>query len=146
MRIILSVLAIAAAVLVVPFAAQGGGVSMGFFNVSAVVQPSAILSLDFKPLSFSISEADMARGYIDVPAASVLSVSSGRIVPQVVLEFDPTEGPFKNLSLRSAPTRAAGGGTAVVEANSATIGYRLLLADNAGRTRPAIPLVISITL
>lgn len=146
MRILFSLVAIAGAVFIAPFAAQGGGVSMGFLTVSAIMQPSAVLTLDFKPLSFSISEADIARGYIDVPAASVLSVSSGRIVPQVVLEFDPTEGPFKNLSLRSAPARAAGGGTVAAEANSATIGYRLLLADNAGLTRPAIPLVISITL
>lgn len=155
MRLVLSFLAIAAAVLVAPFAAQGGGVSMGFLGVSAVMQPSAVLTLDFQPLSFSISAEDIERGYIDLPAASVLTVSSGRIVPQVVLEFDPGEGPFKNLSLRSAPAKAAGGGTVAPRegqpmrtayANAATLGYRLLLADKVGRTRPAIPLVLSITL
>lgn len=155
MRIVLSLLVIVVAVLIAPFAAEGGGASMGFLNVSAVMQPSAVLTLDFRPLSFSISEADIERGYIDVPTASVLTVSSGRIVPQVVLEFDPSEGPFKNLSLRSAPAKAAGGATAApregqpmrtADANSATIGYRLLLADKVGRTRPSIPLVLSITL
>lgn len=129
--------------LLAPFAAQGGGVSMGFLGVSAVMQPSAVLLLDFQPLTFSISAEDIERGYVDVPGRSFLSVSSGRVVPQVVLEFDPSEGPFKGLSLRSASAKAAGGSSA---ANAATIAYRLLLTDKVARTRPTIPLVLNITL
>jgi hypothetical protein len=145
-RVLYAVLAVAAGIVFGPLAAQGGGLGMGFLNVSAVMQPSAVLLLDVRSLAFSISAADIERGYIDVPADSFVRVSSGRVVPQVVLEFDPNEGPFRGLSLRSSPLaqRAAGGGTA--GSREAQLRYRFLLADNAARTRPAIPLVLSISL
>jgi hypothetical protein len=144
-RIVYTLLAIALGVVLGPLVAQGGGVGMGFLNVSAVMQPSAVLLLDMKALSFSISPADIERGYVDVPAGSFVRVSSGRVVPQVVIEFDPSEGPFKGLSLRSTPVAQAAGG-ASAPAREAQLGYRFLLADNAARTRPSIPLVVSISL
>jgi hypothetical protein len=75
----------------------------GFLNVRAEVRPSAVLRVEARAAEIRISEADVARGYVDVPAAGVVHVEAGGVIPVAVLDFDPSSGPFRSVSIAGSP-------------------------------------------
>lgn len=84
-----------------PAATEAGGMAQAVVLVSATVQPSAVFKFEVRTPNISIGPADIKRGYIEVAAGSLLSVSAGKVVPVVIVDFAPQEGVFKSLEVRT---------------------------------------------
>ena len=84
-----------------PAATEAGGMAHAVMLVSATVQPSAVFKFEVSTPNISISSADIKRGYIEVAAGSLLSVSAGKLVPIVIVDFAPQEGAFKSVEVRT---------------------------------------------
>jgi hypothetical protein len=136
--------------------------------------PSVVLSLENSAAQVSISEADIARGYIDLPESSLLSVNAGFLNPVLVVDFSPSGSPFKSVEmvtvdlrslvrrtqvLEDSPIVLAGELKAIpsladatrlvaaLESGSATlISYRFRLADDVQPGTYAIPMTVNVGL
>lgn len=84
-----------------PAATEAGGMAQAVVLVSATVQPSAVFKFEVRTPNISIGSADIKRGYIEVAAGWLLSVSAGKVVPMVVVDFAPQEGVFKSVEVRT---------------------------------------------
>jgi len=148
-----------------PLAAKAAGDAIGIVAVSAVVQPSALVKFELQPTGLVVSQADIARGYIEIPAGSFLRVNAGRIVPALVLDFSPGEGVVRSLGVHTdfaspAITKGLAEQTEMSHAvpsekallpgssagNAASIAYRFMLS---GKARPGLapaPLILNIAL
>jgi hypothetical protein len=84
--------------------ASGAGIGMSTIPVAMLVQPSAMVKFEVVPISISISMADIARGYIDIPVGSLLNVKSGQALPPVIIDFSMGDGAFKSVELREPET------------------------------------------
>ena len=94
-----------------PAAAEAAGMAHAVMLVSATVQPSAVFKFEVRTPNISIGSADIRRGYIEVAAGSLLSVSAGKVAAIVVVDFAPQEGVFKSLEVRTERAwRVAAGG------------------------------------
>jgi hypothetical protein len=94
-----------------PAATEAAGMAHAVMLVSATVQPSAVFKFEVRTPNISISSADIKRGYIDVAAGSLLSVSAGKVAAIVVVDFAPQEGVFKSLEVSTERGwRVAAGG------------------------------------
>ena len=91
---------IAAAILGTSVSAFGAGINMSTVPVAAVVQPAALVKFEVVPINISISAADIARGYIDVPVGSLLSIKSGQALPPVIIDFTMGDGVFTAVEVR----------------------------------------------
>jgi hypothetical protein len=100
--------------LTVPARSEAGGMSHGVMLVSASVRPSAMFRFSANSSIIAISAADIERGYVDIPAASLLSVSAGKVPPVVVVEFAPQVSAIKSVEVKTERgwRVAAGGATA----------------------------------
>jgi hypothetical protein len=128
-------IAFAVAALAATAPAVGGGTSAAVLTVSAAVQPSAVLRVQARGANVSISESDIARGYLDVPAGALFTMDTGRVRPQIAAELSPGTGPFRTVEVRSEP---AGGDAAPV--------YRFSFSDRATAGSYQVPLTLSIGL
>jgi len=107
---ILSAIAIGG-LLAVPAASEAGGVGQGVILVSASVRPSATFRFTANFSNITISAADIERCYVDISAASLLSVSAGKVPPVVIVEFAPQEGAIKSVEVKTERGwRVASGG------------------------------------
>jgi hypothetical protein len=154
-----------------PLAAKAAGDAIGIVAVSAVVQPSALVRVELLPTQFAVSEADIERGSIEIPAGSFVRVNAGRIVPAVVLDLSPGEGALKSPDVHTHQFGAADGGFAnarvtkrfaeqaekshavpsdkvspLGSANAASIAYRFVLSGKARPARVPAPLILNIAL
>jgi hypothetical protein len=145
-----TVLAAAALAAAVPAASQR--TAPAILHVSAEVRPSALLRLEARPASVAVTDADIARGYVEVPAAALLSLETGRIRPTVTAEVAPEAGPFRSVEVvtvngRSAaggpPAPAAAGKTGVI---TAALAYRFTFSDKAAPGSYQVPVTLSISL
>jgi hypothetical protein len=133
-----------------PLAAKAAGDAIGIVAVSAVVRPSVLVKVELQPTHFVVGEADIERGYIEIPAGSFVRVNAGRIVPAVVLYFSPGEGVVKSLGVHKEKSHAVPSEKALLPGssagNAASIAYRFVLS---GKARPGLapaPLILNIAL
>jgi len=145
-------LAIALAALLAPaFPIQAGSVSASL-SISVVVPARAVLSVESQPASLEITEADVARGYVEAPATSIVQVRTNSPAGWL-LEFQPLQGPYRSVEVTglgsTAQVSAAGGWLAQPYAGktlvTASLGYRFVLSGDA---RPGLypwPVALSAT-
>jgi len=98
-------------------------------QVHAEVSPSAVLRIETRDVEIRVSEADLARGYVEVPTEGMVRVEAGRATPAAVLEFDPSGGPFRSMAIGGSAGQAT---------------YRLGIAEDARPGRYTLPLGLTI--
>lgn len=134
-------LALALAVLVAPAIPARAGMVSASLSVSVVVPPRAVLSVDSQPAALEITEADVARGWVETPGSLVhvrANSPNGWL-----LEFQPLQGPYRSLEVTglgaTAQVSRTGGWLAQPFAGktlvTAELRYRLVLSDEA---RPGV--------
>lgn len=140
-------LATAALLAMAPGFSIPAGNGIGVLSVNAEVRPSAKFSVALNNAQLVISDADLAAGYVDLPAGSHLSISTGRFRPTVLLEFSPGMGPFKSIEVSADDTsrgaEKAGPATATVVM---ALSFRFSLSGKALPRRHPLPLVLSVEL
>ena len=116
-------------------------------SVGVHVRPSAAFKLHLNNAQLEISNADVARGYIELAAGSRLSMSTGRIRPTVLLDFLPGMGPFKSVEISSEDLWYAAEEIWQHRAVSVTaLSFRFNLIGKAAPGRHELPLVLNIDL
>src|SRR6266567_6905552 len=85
-----AILLLAAVVLVPSLSAASSSVQM---NVSVQVIARTIVTVDSQPASVDITDADVARGYVDLPQSVAFRVRSNA-VNGYTLQFEPIAYPF----------------------------------------------------
>lgn len=126
-----------AAFLVPAFPVHAGTVSASL-TVSVVVPARAVLSVESQPAELEITEADVARGWVEAPEASLVRVRTNSPAGWL-LEFQPLQGPYRTLEVTglgsTAQVSAAGGWLAQPYAGktlvTASLGYRFFLSGDA---------------
>ena len=107
-------------------------------SVSVVVPARAVLSVDSQPTGLQITEADVARGFVEAPGASLVRVRSNSSAGWL-LEFQPLQGPYRALEVTglgaTALVNSTGGWVAQPYAGrtfvTASLGYRFFLSGDA---------------
>ncbi len=145
-------LAFALAAFIAPALPAHAGSISASLSVTVVVPARAVLSVESQPPSLQITEADIARGYVETPGASLLRVRTNSPAGWL-LEFQPLQGPYRALEVTglgsTAQVSAAGGWLAQPYAGktlvTASLGYRFFLSADA---RPGLypwPVALSAT-
>jgi hypothetical protein len=140
-------IAAAALLAIAPGLTIPAGSGFAVLSVDAEVKPSAAFKLELNSAQLAINDADVARGYVELPAGSRLSMSVGRFRPTVLLDFVPATGPFKSVEIRAqdvwhATEKAWHAGAATVTALS----FRFNLAGKATTGRALVPLILNVDL
>ncbi len=78
-------------------------------NVSVQVVARTILSIDSQPSSVEVTQADVARGYIDVPQAIAFHIRSNAS-SGYSLQFEPVGYPFSQVAVKWDNSVATFGG------------------------------------
>jgi len=119
-------------------------------SVSVQVQARTLLNVESQPPSLVLTEADLARGYVEVPAVSRIRVRSND--PNgYLLAFDVTAGPFTAIEvtgLGPAARISANGGWLArpftgTQPVTSELTYRFLLASNVQPGTYAWPVSVS---
>ena len=133
--------------------AMGAGVAIAagsrfaVLSVGVHVKPSAAFKFDLSKAQLDISNADVARGYIELPAGSRLSMTTGRIRPTVLLDFSPGMGPFKSVEITSEDLEHAAETNWQHRAVSVTaLSFRFNLIGKAAPGPQQLPLILNIDL
>jgi hypothetical protein len=84
-----------------------GHMSHAALEVQAVVKPSVVLQLDQRAVRVTVSESDIARGYVDVSENALLSVNAGFLKPVLVVDFSPTGSVFTSVEIMTTDLRSA---------------------------------------
>ena len=128
------------------------GSTSALMSVSVQVQARTLLNVESQPTSLVLTEADLARGYVEVPAVSRIRVRSND--PNgYLLAFDVTGGPFTVIEvtgLGPAAQISANGGWldrpfAGTQPVTSELTYRFLLAPNAQTGTYPWPVALSAT-
>lgn len=93
--------ALALAAAQIPLPAGAGGAAPAAIRVSAEVAPSAVFRFETGRSAIEVSPDDVKRGFVEITAASLLRLETGRLTPVVVLDFSPESGPFKSVEMRT---------------------------------------------
>jgi hypothetical protein len=72
-------------------AAMAHGNSVAVLMVSAEVKPSTVLRFEANTSAFSISAADIQRGYVEIPADAFFKLSAGKFNPVISIDSVPLE-------------------------------------------------------
>lgn len=132
------VLAFVVAALLAPALSIHAGSVTASLSVSVVVPARAVLTIDSQPAGLEITEADVARGWVEAPGASLIQVRANS--PNGwLLEFQPLQGPYRTLEVTGlgspAQVSAAGGWLAQPYSGrtlvTAELRYRLVLSADA---------------
>jgi hypothetical protein len=129
-----------------PAGAETGQKAFGLITVVANVQPTAVLKFQFTTVQLNVTAEDIARGYIELPVSSLLSVNAGKLVPNVVVDFTPTEGAFRSLEIRTRDSFTAASGQTSGTASEAVLSYRINLAERARPGNYPMPLTVNVLL
>jgi hypothetical protein len=125
--------------------AIAAGSRLAALSVAVQVKPSATFKLHLNNAQLDISNADVARGYIELPAGSRLSMSTGRIRPTVLFDFSPGMGPFKSVEITSEDLGYATEGTWQPRAVTvAALSFRFNLIGKAAPGPHQLPLILNI--
>ena len=131
-------LAFALAAFIAPALPVHAGSVSASLSVSVVVPARALLSVESQPAGLEITDADVARGYVEAPGASLVHVRTNSPAGWL-LEFQPLQGPYRALEVTglgsTAQVSAAGGWLAQPYAGktlvTASLGYRFFLSGDA---------------
>lgn len=113
------------------------GSTSALMSVRVQVQARTLLNVESQPPSLDLTEADLARGYVEVPAAARIRVRSND--PNgYLLDFEVAAGPFTAIEVTglgpAAQISATGGWLAQPFAGTqpvtSELTYRFLLAGN----------------
>jgi hypothetical protein len=120
-------------------ARAAGHVAQTTMQVQATVKPSVVLRLQDAPAQVTVSQADIARGYVDLPQSSLLSVDAGLLKPVLMVDFSPSGSVFAAVEVRTAELasvsrRASGGG-----ASPGDVAEELNALPATGLGRPSGP-------
>jgi hypothetical protein len=77
----------------------GGHISSTELRVTATVSPSVLLHFDQRSLKVHVTEADIKRGYVDLPEDAMLSIDAGAVKPRLVVDFSPSGSAFTSVDL-----------------------------------------------
>ena len=130
--------AVALAAFLAPALSVHAGSISASLSVSVVVPARAVLTVESQPAGLQITEADVARGYVEAPGASLVRVRTNSPAGWL-LEFQPLQGPYRGLEVTglgsTAQVGAAGGWLAQPYAGktlvTASLGYRFFLSGDA---------------
>ena len=125
--------------------------SVGQLSVSAYVPSRVVSRVEQQPAALTITAADVARGYVEVPAGSRLRVTSNDPAG-FVIDFFPRLPIFTavHVSTRDGSARLGPDGGGIVEHRHRgrnvplELSYRFELADNVKPGTYAWPLVVSV--
>lgn len=128
-------------------------------SVHVKVVPSAILKFELASSPIMVHQADIERGFVDVPGSSLLTVTAKGMKPTVTLDFAPGTGPFKSVDVRVAsnrPPAGTGPSGSLAPATSpshlvsgrqvAALKFRLNLAESARPGRSDVPMTLTVSL
>lgn len=141
-------------------ARAAGHLAQTTLRVRATVEPSVVLRLEHAAAQVTVSQADIARGYVDLPESSLLSVDAGFLKPILVVDFSPSGSAFASVEVKAAQLTGAGpelNGLASVEeltreaaaqkiGTTTLISYRFRLANGVRPGRYPIPMTINVGL
>ena len=138
-------------------AAAPAGTATSVIPVSAAVQPSAVIRFETKTAGVAVTQEDIAAGYVDVPASSILSLKTEGAAPLVVVEFMPLEGVFRSVDIVATDLgdAAAGASSAARQPRSAArparrkvaaLSYRFNLSRKAAPGVYAAPISVRVDL
>lgn len=143
--------AVAATVLIAPLSAVAGGSEVKM-RVSATVLGKASLQVMSQPSMVVVTQADIARGYVDVAAPSQIAIESNSR-SGYVLEF-ANDGDFMRQilvkGLASDVQLSPSGGTVVQPTSGVTkttlaLGYRFVLAQSTQQGTYPWPVRLAVT-
>lgn len=117
-------------------AQAAGHVAQTTLYVQAAVKPSVVLRLEHAAAQVSVSQADIARGYVDLPEGSLLSVNAGFLKPVLVVDFSPSGSAFASVEVRTADVRRV---ARRGEVSPAEVAEELNALPATGTGRPAGP-------
>ena len=148
---ILGVLAGVGLALSVSKTAQAGTAS-GSMSVNVTVQARALINIVSQPSSLEITQNDVRRGYVDVPAATRGTVRTNSPNGYLV-GFETAQGPYKAIEVKGlgadAQIGAAGGwipqAFTGLAPTTLELSYRFILAENAAPGSYAWPVSVSAT-
>jgi hypothetical protein len=126
------------------------GSTSALMSVRVQVLARTLLNVESQPPSLVLTEADLARGYVEVPAVSRIRVRSND-PSGYLLAFDVTPGPFTAIEVTglgpAARISANGGWLARPFSGTQTVTseltYRFLLASNVRPGSYAWPVSLS---
>ena len=118
----LLVAALALASTLTPIPAQASG-QIATLQVSAVIRPSAQLLTDYQAYRFQITDKDIARGYVEAPAASRFSV----VTPKggnYFVDFHPRGDLFESVRIQGmgSPVELGADGGTVAQSGAGRLG------------------------
>ncbi len=144
--------AVALLVLALVLAAGPAAVAEVKIAVSATVLKRASLQLLAQPAALIVTASDLARGYVEVPAATRVAIRSNS-PDGYLMEFSSDSDFIRQVHVDGLDTAVqlepAGGivaqrGTGSVVRTTLQLGYRFVLADNAREGRHPWPMRMSI--
>lgn len=95
-------LAIAAGSAIAFPSAAIAGASLSVMSVKASVSPSVVLKFQGSPMQLHVTEADIARGYIDVPGTDRLSIETDRTMQHlanIMVDYEPNPYDFTSIQV-----------------------------------------------
>lgn len=98
-----ALLAIAAGWVIGFSSAVAAGPGVSIMSVRASVSPAVVMKFEASSMQLSVTEDDIARGYIDVPGTYRLTINSDRTVQQlanIMVDYEPN--PYKFTSIQVA--------------------------------------------
>lgn len=118
-------------------------------SVSATVVARAVMSVEYQAPTLTITEEDIVRGYVDVPAASRFTVRCNAPAGYV-LTFQGRADYFRQVRIAGLPTEAVVGGQGGWlpqpyrrVAGTMELSYRFILAESARPGTYGWPLALS---
>jgi hypothetical protein len=132
---------------IAPSVSIPAGSGLTALSVVAEVKPSAVFRFELKIGQLAISDADVALGYVELPAGSSLTMNTGRYRPPVTLDFSPGMGPFKSVEVWAEDAMQAAEKTWHAGASTVTaLSFRFNLIGKAAPVRYSLPLVLNVDL
>jgi len=91
-------------------------------SVKASVSPSVVLKFEGSPMQLHVTEADIARGYIDVPGTDRLTIETDRTMQHlanIMVDYEPNPYDFTSIQVaaRTLQTGEPGSEAMVAMAN-----------------------------
>lgn len=125
------------------------GSTSASFQVSVTVQARALLKVEAEPASLLLTETDIRRGYVDLPAASRISVRTNSPTGYL-LAFEIAGGPIEDVRVLGlgAEAHIGGAGGWIAQpyngpVTSAELSYRLVLSKDARPGQYPWPVTLS---
>jgi hypothetical protein len=76
--------------------------SMGIMSVRASVSPTVVMKFEASAMQLSVTEDDIARGYIDVPGTYRLTINSDRTMQHlanIMVDYEPNPYNFTSIQV-----------------------------------------------